>query len=160
MKRRSFLSLGIFAAIASFFGLKTAEAKPIGGKKHLSTEILIKVNGKVVGAVQSLDLSGTRDISPGGMPGPTKVTGRVSRIRFDKARVHEAFSRGFVHTQTQCLPLNIEVYDTFEDNKTIVTTVENVWFTNSPGYSYHTEDFIIASEYVDFEAESIKSNLK
>lgn len=114
--------------------------------KPLSTTIIVKVGDKVVGAIQSLSISEKR-----GEDGNTSVTAKINRIRFDKLRITEAFSRGFVHVHSQIYPFDIQILD----DKKFVTTLKNVWITGLD-YTYSANDWII-TDYMEVEAETIYS---
>jgi hypothetical protein len=132
-----------FNKLLCFFKSKppvAIDAKPI------STTIIVKVGDKVVGAIQSLSISEKR--SPDGY---TSVTAKVSRVRFDKLRIAEAFSRGFVHVQSQIYPFDIDIVD----NQKIITTLKNVWIT-AIDYAYSANDWIII-DCMEVEAETIYS---
>ena len=86
----------------------------------LSTQIVLMVGPNPIGAVQDLSINESRDvsfISEVGTDGQidsaprssTKVSGRCERIRFDRLRVAEAFSRGFVHVKSQRFPFDIVI---------------------------------------------------
>lgn len=138
---------------------------------HLSTNIIIKVDGNVVGAVKSLDVTESRDVKMIPEVGnaavidsaPSSVasfSGRCARTRFDRMRIAEAFSRGFIHVHSQRLPFNIEIQDTFADSdaaNAIITTIENVWITEI-SYTYSAEDFVIVDN-MSWKAERIYSLL-
>jgi len=139
---------------------------------HLSTHIIIIVDGNPVGAIQSIDITETRPnikmIDEVGTDGhidsaPTKssdVTFSAKRVRFDKMRVSEAFSRGFLHVKAQRIPFDIEIHDRFADadeGRSIVTTIKNVWI-KSIGYTYSADDWTI-TETMSCDAEDIYSVL-
>lgn len=136
---------------------------------HLSTNIVIKSGGYIVGAVQSLTINENRDIKmidEIGTDGhidsvPTKsanISGSCSRVRFQKQRITEAFGRGYIHISAQRLPFDIEIYDFFHTNdvtKSIITTISNVWI-KSLSYDYQADNWIITDK-MDWEAEAIYS---
>lgn len=136
---------------------------------HLSSNIIIKCDNYVVGAVQSININETRSIrmidevgSDGHVDSApnksTDIKGSCERVRFDRMRIAEAFARGFVHVGAQRLPFNIEIHDIFADADTtnaVVTVIENVWITGI-SYQYGVNDWVI-TERMDFEAESIFS---
>lgn len=136
---------------------------------HLSSNIIIKVDNYVVGAVQSININETRSIrmiDEVGTDGhidsaPSKSTdikGSCDRVRFDRMRIAEAFARGFVHVGSQRIPFDIEIHDIFADSDTanaVVTVIKNVWITGI-SYQYGVNDWVI-TEKMDFEAESIFS---
>jgi len=141
-------------------------------KTHLSTNIIISVDGNVVGAVQTFTLDEGRPqirmVDEVGTDGhidsapnqSTNITGSCDRVRFARMRVAEAFSRGFVHVKSQRIPFDIEIHDRFMDadpDNAIVTTVKNVWIKNI-STSYAVNDWII-SDKMNWEAEDISSTL-
>jgi hypothetical protein len=114
--------------------------------KPISTVIIVKVGDKAVGAIQSLSITEKRCENDS-----LSVTAKASRVRFDKARVAEAFSRGFVHVSSQRYPLQIEIID----GDKITTTLRNAWIT-ALDYTYTTGDWIITDQ-MELEAETIFS---
>jgi hypothetical protein len=141
-------------------------------KSHLSTNIIISVDGNVVGAVQTFKLDEARPtikmIDEIGTDGhidsapnqSTDITGSCDRVRFARMRVAEAFSRGFVHVKSQRIPFDIEIHDRFADadpNNAIVTTVKNVWI-KSISTSYAVNDWVISDSMV-WAAEDVSSTL-
>jgi hypothetical protein len=140
-------------------------------RTHLSTNIIIKVSGNVVGAVKSLEVTEARTIkmvdevgTDGHIDGaPTKstdITGSCVRTRFDRMRIAEAFSRSFVHVASQRIPFDIEIQDIFMDSdpgNAIITTISNVWIKDIR-YTYSSDDYIIV-DTMSFEAQRIYSVL-
>ena len=138
---------------------------------HLSTNIVVKVDNYIVGAIQSMNITEARDvkmIDEVGTDGhidsaPTKstdITGDCERVRFDRQRIAESFARGFVHVAAQRIPFDIEIHDSFHDldpNNSIITTLKNVWITQI-SYSYTVNDWVV-SDKMNFKAESIHSIL-
>lgn len=139
---------------------------------HLSTNIVIVVDSNPIGAIQSLEVTETRGdikmIDEVGTDGhidsaPNKSTDysiSCQRIRFDKLRVAEAFSRGFLHVKSQRIPFDIEIHDRFADadeGNAIITTIKNVWI-KSIGYTYTVSDWTI-TETMQCVAEDIFSVL-
>lgn len=141
---------------------------------HLSTNIIIKVDNYIVGAVQSINISETRQIKMIDEIGTdghidsapfasANISGSCSRVRFQKQRITEAFGRGFIHISAQRLPFDIEIHDFFHVNgvndkaNAIVTTVKNVWI-KSLTYDYHHDNWIITDK-MDFDAETIYSKM-
>lgn len=136
---------------------------------HLSSNIIIKVDNYVVGAVQSINITESRSvrmIDEVGTDGhidsaPNKSSdykGSCERVRFDRQRIAEAFARGFVHVGSQRIPFDIEIHDIFADSDTanaVVTVLKNVWITGI-SYQYGINDWVI-SEKMDFEAETMFS---
>jgi len=140
---------------------------------HLSTNIVIVAEGNVVGAVQSLQVTESRGtirmVDEIGTDGhidsaPQKSTdysGSCQRVRFDKMRIAESFSRGFAHVKSQRLPFDIEIHDYFQDadkGNGIITTIKNVWIREIT-YTYSATDFVIA-ETMNWDAEDIFSIIK
>jgi hypothetical protein len=136
----------------------------------VSTNIIIYVNETPVGAVQQLRINETRQIKmidELGTDGhidsvPTKSTdikGSCERIRFDRLRIAEAFSRGFVHVASQVYPFDIVIIDKQkrDQGSQISTVIKNVWITNI-SYTYSANDWVI-SDSMDWEAETIFSIL-
>jgi len=124
---------------------------------HLSTNIVVIVDGNPIGAIQSLEITEERPsikmIDEVGTDGhidsaPNQSTNyniTCQRIRFDNLRVSEAFSRGFVHVKAQRIPFDIEIHDRFADadeGNAIITTIKNVWI-NRIGYTYSATDWTI-----------------
>lgn len=139
---------------------------------HLSTNIIILVDGNVVGAVQSMQITeergGLRMIDEVGTDGhidsapnqSTNISGTCTRVRFDRMRIAEAFSRPFHHVHSQRIPFDIEIHDRFHDgdeNNAIITTIQNVWIQRI-GYTYQVSDFVISDE-MSWQAEGIYSVL-
>lgn len=136
----------------------------------LSTNIIILVNDTPVGAVQSLSINESRNIKMIDEVGTdghidstpnqsTNITGSCSRIRFDRLRIAEAFSRGFVHVAAQAYPFDIVILDKQKRNQVsqISTVIKNVWI-KSISYDYTVSDWIITDK-MDWEAETIFSVL-
>lgn len=138
----------------------------------LSTNIIVLVGGNVIGAIQELSISENRSlkmIDELGTDGhidsaptsATNYTGSCKRVRFDRMRMAESFSRGFTHVKSQRIPFDIEIQDTFHDadrGNAIITVLKNVWIEKI-GYTYSADNFII-SEDMSFQAEDIYSILK
>lgn len=138
---------------------------------HLSTHILIKVDGNVVGAVKSMRIQervnvtkiaeiGTAAIIDSAPSSAVDVSGSCSRTRYNRRRVLDAFGRGFIHPGSQRIPFDIELHDTFADadvNNAVVTVVENVWVTGLTT-NYDAENWIIIDD-MEWTAERIYSTL-
>lgn len=134
---------------------------------HLSTHILIKVNGNIVGAVTALNINESREIAmvkeigtdgviDSAPSGAATVSGSCDRTRFDRQRIAPAFGRGFIHVKAQRVPFDIEIHDTFIDvENPIVTTIKNVWI-KSLETSYSANDWIIVDK-MGWVAEDIYS---
>lgn len=136
----------------------------------LSTNILILVNGRTVGAVQELSVNEQRTINMVAEVGtdghvdsaPTKsteISGRCRRVRLDNLRVSEAFSRGFIHIASQIYPFDIVIVDRSKRDvgSQISTVIKNVWIEGI-SYSYSADNWIITEE-MSWKAESIFSVL-
>lgn len=136
----------------------------------LSTNIIIKVGPNTVGAIQTLSIDEKREvkaIDEVGTDGhidsaPTKsvdITGSCDRIRFDRMRIAEAFSRGYVHVHAQRIPFDIVVIDNWngDANNALFTTIKNVWITGIT-YNYGVQDFII-TDRMTWLAETIYTTL-
>ena len=138
---------------------------------HLSTNIVILVNGNAIGAITKLSVDENRNvkaIDEVGTDGhidsaPTKstdITGSCTRTRFDRMRIAEAFGRGFVHVHSQRRPFDIEIQDRFHDadpGNAIITVIRNVWITKI-GYTYSSDDFVIVDD-MSWLAEGISSTM-
>lgn len=146
----------------------------------LSTQIIIKVDGQSVGAIQSLSVTQNRPlrrIQEVGTDGvieivpnnATTVDLQVQRIVFDRKRLPESFARGFLNIHAQRNPFDIFVFDfasvepdtldeTFDvtTNDNVVTTIyENCWFGNLQT-TYNATDYII-TESAQVQAEFVHS---
>jgi hypothetical protein len=138
---------------------------------HLATNIIIKSGMYVVGAIQTLSITESRDIEmidevgtdghiDSAPKSSTNITGNCTRIRFDKQRIADAFGRSFTHVHAQRIPFDIEIHDTFADadtNNAVVTVLKNVWIKEI-SYDLSASDWII-SDKMSFVAESISSIL-
>jgi len=134
----------------------------------VSTNIIITVNDIAVGAVQSLQVREERGIKPIDEVGTdghidsvpntsTNISGSCSRIRFDRLRVAEAFSRSFIHVASQIYPFDIVILDRQKrsDAQEISTVIKNVWI-QSIEYTYSASDWII-TDNMSWMAENIFS---
>ena len=137
---------------------------------HLSTNIIIAVEGRSVGAIKRFNIEETRPVQGVNEVGtdgqidsaPTKsaeFTVTCDRTRFDGRRIAEAFYRGFVHVHSQRVPFDIQVYDLVNGgtDQQLITVVKNCWITKI-GYAYDAENFII-SDNMSLHAEAIHSSL-
>lgn len=115
----------------------------------LSTQIIIKVHGNPVGALQRLTVAQARPlfrVQEIGTDGVIEIVPQnattfeltAERIVFDQLRLPESFSKGFRFINSQRLPFDIEVIDfsgtapnaVIEDNNNLITmTYRNCWFT-------------------------------
>lgn len=140
----------------------------------ISTNILLTVrtpSGPVpIGAVQSMAISEKRSIKMIDEVGTdghidsvpnqsTNITGTCQRVRFDRLRVAEAFSRGFVHVSAQVYPFDIIIFDKqkLATGLQISTTIKNVWIAGIE-YTYQVSDWVI-TDNMSWEAETIYSIL-
>lgn len=138
---------------------------------HLSTNIIVKVNGQSVGAIKSLDINESRSIALIAEVGTdgiidstpnrsTEISGSCSRTRFARMRIAEAFQQGFVHVHAQRIPFDIEIQDIFADpdpGNAIITTLKNVWIQEIRT-KYNAEDFVIVDD-MTWKCERIYSVL-
>jgi len=138
----------------------------------LSTHIVIRVGPNPVGAVQSIEIREERTVTPVDEVGTdghidsaptrsTNISGHCRRIRYDRIRVAEAFSRGFLHAKSQRIPFNIDIYDKWNGDgadSMIVTTIKNVWITGID-YSYTADNWII-TDNMSWMAEDIGSTIQ
>lgn len=136
----------------------------------ISTNILIKIGPNTVGAIQDLTITEDRplktidevgtdghiDIVP---TGSTNISGNCTRIRYDRMRITEAFSRGFVHLSSQRVPFDIVIIDTWngDGNSSLVTTIKNV-LIKQISYGYKADNWIV-SDSMQWEAETIYTTL-
>ena len=136
----------------------------------LSTNIIIMVEGKAVGGIQSMSIQEARTIKMVDEVGTdghvdsapqssTNISGSCQRIRLDRLRVTEAFSRGFVHIGSQAYPFDIVILDRQKSDTgaQISTVIKNVWI-KSLDYTVQQNDWII-TETMGWEAERIYSHL-
>lgn len=136
----------------------------------LSTNIIIMVNNTPVGAVQSLSVQERRNIKTideigtdghiDSVPNQSAtISGTCNRIRFDRLRIAEAFSRSFIHARSQVYPFDIYLFDQQkrEEAFQIVTVIKNVWI-NSIETTYQATDFVIA-DTMGWTAETIFSSM-
>lgn len=117
----------------------------------ISTTIKIYIGDKVVGVIQSISIEELNN-NTGTSAAPNKIT--ANRIRFDRARISEAFNRGFVHKAAQKIPFQIEIED-----KDVITTIQNAWIDENVGHSYVTNDWTII-DCMKLVAEKIFSKKK
>jgi hypothetical protein len=142
----------------------------------VSTNIIIAVRKPgggspvPVGAVQSMAVSEKRSIKMIDEVGTdghidsvpnqsTNITGSCQRVRFDRLRIAEAFSRGFVHASSQAYPFDILILDQQKLNvaNRISTIIQNVWIAGID-YTYQVSDWVI-TDTMTWEAETIFSVL-
>jgi hypothetical protein len=136
----------------------------------ISTNIIILVNNQAVGAVQQMTINEQRNITMIDEVGTdghidsvptssTNISGSCQRIRFDRLRITEAFSRGFVHIASQVYPFDIVILDKQkrDQGSQISTIIKNVWI-ESLGYTYDAGNWVI-TEAMGWKAETIFSVL-
>jgi hypothetical protein len=113
--------------------------EPPTPRTDLSVNVKIKVNGVIIGAIQSFTIKESKD----------SVTGECGRIRFDKQRISEVFT-GKLHVCGHPAVFDIEVSDPLQ-----VTIFKNCSIEEMT-YTYHSDDWII-TEWIKFKAESVSS---
>jgi hypothetical protein len=138
----------------------------------LSTQIIIKVDGNPVGALQTLTVDQARSVhrvTEIGTDGVIEIVPNKAaeysliahRIVFDQLRLPEAFSRGFRFIGAQRLAFDIDIYDVASVNTpggpigstgSIIMTYKNCWFTQM-STPYATGDYLI-TETSKIEAET------
>lgn len=136
----------------------------------ISTNIVIKVNNQTVGAIQNLSIREERQIQMIDEVGTdghidsvpirsTNISGECRRIRFDRLRITEAFSRGFLHVHAQRIPFDIVIIDKWkgDGSSAIITTVKNVWIGNL-NVDYTADNWVI-TDSMSWQAEAIFSTL-
>lgn len=136
----------------------------------ISTNIIIMVNNTPVGAIKTMNIKEARNvkmIDEVGTDGhidsvptaSTDISGQCARIRFDRLRIAEAFSRGFVHVASQAYPFDIVILDKQkrDQGSQISTVIKNVWITDID-YTYSSDDWII-TDNMTWKAETIFSIL-
>ncbi|CAK9252391.1 unnamed protein product [Sphagnum jensenii] len=89
----------------------------------------------------------------------TNITGSCKRIRFDRMRVAEAFSRGFLHVHSQRVPFDIVIIDNWngDNNSALITTITSVWISGI-SYAYGVENWIISDD-MKWAAQTISTTL-
>lgn len=136
----------------------------------ISTHILVMVGNTPVGGIQSLQISEKRRVAMldelgtdghvDSVPNKsTDISGSCTRIRFDRTRIAEAFSRGFLHVSSQVYPFDIVILDKQKADvkNQISTVIKNVWITGID-YTYQVNDWVI-TDSMNWEAETIFSVL-
>jgi hypothetical protein len=136
----------------------------------IATNIVIMVGANMVGAVQKLNIDEKRAlkmIDEVGTDGhidsvpisSTNITGACERVRFDRMRIAEAFSRGFVHVSAQRIPFDIVIIDKWngDDGSALYTTIKSVWISGI-SYSFNADNWII-TDNMTWEAEAIHTKL-
>lgn len=136
----------------------------------VSTNIIILVGNTPVGAVQTMQIDEARAIKMIDEVGTdghvdsvpnqsTNISGSCQRVRFDRLRITEAFSRGFLHVASQVYPFDIVILDKQkrDTGSQISTIIKNVWIKNL-SYTYSATDWVI-TDTMQWEAEAIYSVL-
>ena len=136
----------------------------------LSTQIIVKVGTETVGAIQKLSINHNRNIErvkEVGLDGilelvpnqPTQYDITVNRIVFDRLRLPEAFSRGFINIKSQLLGFDILIIDRSNgDGEGIVMhKLVGCWFSKY-NTNYDSGNYII-TEDATILCEDIVSNL-
>jgi hypothetical protein len=147
--------------------LYTGSTQSAATNTGLSTQIIVKVDGQAVGAIQSLQATQSRpiktvtEIGTDGViekvpSGPVDVKLQITRMVFDRRRLPEAFQRGYLNIHAQRIPFDIFIFDfsnVSPDNvdddfdasgqQDVITTIyENCWFNNL-AVNYQTADYTI-----------------
>lgn len=161
--------------------LYTGSSLEAGTNTGLSTQILVKIDGRAVGAIQRLSATQQRRmrrINEVGTDGvieivpqsATEITLRVERIVFMKKGLPESFNRAYTNIHAQRVPFDIFVYDftnakgattangfSVDDNaEGVITTVyENCWFNNLE-ITYQAGDYIVAQN-AGIDAEFVRT---
>lgn len=142
----------------------------------LSTQIIVKVDGIAIGAIQELRADQRRDlmrITEVGTDGTIEIVPRsattfdlsINRIYFDRKTITESLNRSFVNIQAQRYPFDIYIYDLHDvetldgdfdaadlSSQQVITTIyENCWI-GSKSVSYRASDYIIMED-VSLQAE-------
>jgi len=149
----------------------------------LSTQIVVKIDGVTIGAMQTLRANQSRsnkrvhEIGTDGVieivpDQAAQVTLDVTRLIFNKKTLPEAMGRAFANIHAQRVPFDIYVYDFSGVNQTdtdadfggnkhtpgIRTTVyEQCWF-KSLNISYSAEAYIVSQE-AGLDVTSVKTYL-
>lgn len=136
----------------------------------LSTQVIIKVNTETVGAIQRLQITQTRTlerVKEVGLDGileivprqPTEYEATLQRIMFDRLRLTEAFTRGFINIKSQLIPFDILIIDRSngDGEGAVVHKLINCWF-NRYSPTYQADNFII-SEDATIWCEDISTTL-
>jgi hypothetical protein len=136
----------------------------------MSTQIIVKVGTETVGAIQKLTINHNRNVErvkEVGLDGilelvpnqPTQYDLNVDRIVFDRLRLPEAFSRGFINIKSQLIGFDILVIDRTngEDNGVVLHKLVGCWF-NRYTTNYDSGNYII-TENATLLCEDIVSNL-
>jgi hypothetical protein len=135
----------------------------------LSTQIIVKVRGTPVGALQELTINQNRDIQTWEEIGTdgiveihpknaAKISITVSRVVFDQLRLPEAFRRGFINLQAQRIPFDIEILDRFAGtNELAISHVYHICLFRRYTQPYRAENFLV-TESAEITCERITSS--
>lgn len=159
--------------MANAFNTGSTLSLPNGTNKtstSISTNMIILVNNTPVGAIKSLSINENRKISKIPEVGTdgfidstpsasTEISGSCQRTRYDRLRITEAFSRGFIHAHAQVYPFDIVILDRQkrDEGSQISTVIKNVWIT-SLEYTLSADDWVIVDN-MQWTAETIFSVL-
>lgn len=134
----------------------------------LSTMIVLMVNNEPVGAIQSLNESQGRsnkrvtelgsDLTLEVVPNETTtITLTADRIVYDGLSITESFSRGFRNLQSQRIPFDIVMIDTYtgSGNNAVITTYAGCFFS-SIGRAYSSDNYVI-TESVGIDVATVSS---
>lgn len=118
-----------FEKVKSFFRTRIVPPTITADSPLLNIQVL--ANGKLIGVAQQVTISEKLN--------DPKLQIKTGRIRFDRARIKEAFRREFVGKNSQIVPLQINIGT---DNKTTVS-IHDLWIDGDVGYQYQTSNWII-----------------
>ena len=150
--------------------LYTGTRQSAATQTGLSTQVVVKVDGITVGAIQQVRVNQQRPLNRVGEVGtdgvieihpnqPTTYDLSITRLVFDAKRLPEAMSRGFLNIHSQRIPFDLYIYDfstarpvngeTFdaeEDGRGVITTIyENCWFS-SLSTTYQASNYVISED--------------
>lgn len=113
-----------------------------------TTKIIVLFDNTPIGAMRAFTLTKKYGTSEDGYQWENvKLEG--SRMRLDRLKVADVFSRSFINVAAQKYPVQIVV---MEDDQE-VQKIHNAWFS-SIGYSYTSGDWIILESFM-IEAEKV-----
>src|SRR5574337_1440758 len=112
----------------------------------MSISIIITAgDNQPVGACESITIKEKRSENQ-----VTSIALEIPRMRLDRTKLDDLFSRGYFHVMSQIYPLHISILE----DKIETVHIHNVWLTGI-GVSFSTDEWIVA-EGVELEAESIR----
>jgi hypothetical protein len=124
-----------------FFKRKSKETIP----NTTTTNIRIKFEDKVVGAIQSISITKNKRLD-----GSMSIIGKLNRVRFNRAIINDMFTGSF-HPNSQKLPFDIEIkYENFD-----TTIIKHVWITLL-NHVYLTDELFVI-DYMEVEADKLYS---